>query len=322
MHLSNEKLVLQQSTFRASLRQVTYHAEESGYSVARLKVASASDLVTIVGNFPSITAGQTLRLTGFWREHPKYGQQFQVTHAQETKPATLTGLEKYLGSGLIKGVGPVQPNGSWPILAWRPLTIIEAAYRTPHRGCWHCPQTHHHDPIGLGSTEGDQRGHPASCRVTASPPPMPSRFIKQYGDEAIEVVSRNPYQLAADIYGIGFITADTIARNLGIAPDSDARYQAGILHILSQASEDGHCFLPKPELLEHVTQRLALPEFPVDPTRISTLLDHMAETEGTHHRVWLWRPRRPTGLLCSGVLLHGASSRHTSRLPLPELRLP
>ena len=102
---------------------------------------------------------------------------------------------------------------------------------------------------------------------------------------------RNPYQLAADIYGIGFITADTIARNIGIAPDSDARYQAGILYILSQASEDGHCFLPKPELLEQVTQRLALPEFPVDPTRISTLLDHMAEKKETHHRVWIRRPR-------------------------------
>ncbi len=85
------------------VERLTYHNEHSGYTVARLKVTSEKDLVTIVGHFPSITAGQTLRLTGFWRDHPKYGQQF----AQETKPATLTGLEKYLGSGLIKGVGPV-----------------------------------------------------------------------------------------------------------------------------------------------------------------------------------------------------------------------
>jgi exodeoxyribonuclease V alpha subunit len=91
------------------------------------------------------------------------------------------------------------------------------------------------------------------------------------------VVSTNPYQLASDIYGIGFITADTIARNLGIAPDSDARYQAGILYLLSQAGEDGHCFLPRAELVEEVTQHLALPDAPVDPTRIDTLLDKMAE---------------------------------------------
>src|SRR6266568_4261402 len=95
------------------------------------------------------------------------------------------------------------------------------------------------------------------------------KIYKQYGDQAIDVVSRNPYQLAADIYGIGFVTADTIARNIGIAPDSDFRYQAGILHVLSVAAEDGHCFLPEHELVERVVKRLALPELPVDPARIT-----------------------------------------------------
>src|SRR5205085_8365194 len=98
------------------------------------------------------------------------------------------------------------------------------------------------------------------------------KIYKQYGNEAIEIVSRNPYQLAADIYGIGFITADTIARNLGIAPDSDVRYQAGLLYLLSQAAEDGHCFVPEQKLVEEATKQLALPEFPVDPARISGLI--------------------------------------------------
>src|ERR1700753_4360235 len=89
------------------VERVTYHAEESGYTVARFKTPGSHDLVTIVGYFPAIQAGQTLRLSGSWREHPKFGPQFQVTQAQETKPATLTGMEKYLGSGLIKGIGPV-----------------------------------------------------------------------------------------------------------------------------------------------------------------------------------------------------------------------
>ena len=89
------------------MERVTYHAEDSGYTIARLKIPAAHELITIVGSFPAIHAGQTLRLTGYYREHAKYSQQFQVTSAQETKPATLTGLEKYLGSGLIKGIGPV-----------------------------------------------------------------------------------------------------------------------------------------------------------------------------------------------------------------------
>jgi len=103
------------------VERVTYHAEDSGYTVARLKVPSNSELVTIVGRFPSISAGQTLHVTGFWREHPKFGQQFQVLHAQETKPATLTGLEKYLGSGLIKGIGPVMAK-RMKMPALRPVT--------------------------------------------------------------------------------------------------------------------------------------------------------------------------------------------------------
>ncbi|MBD0347295.1 MAG: ATP-dependent RecD-like DNA helicase, partial [Coleofasciculus sp. Co-bin14] len=89
------------------VERLTYHSEESGYTVARLKREKASELTTIVGSFANIQAGQTLQLTGFWREHPHYGAQFQVTQYKETKPATLTGIEKYLGSGLIKGVGPV-----------------------------------------------------------------------------------------------------------------------------------------------------------------------------------------------------------------------
>ena len=104
------------------VERVTYHAEDSGYTVARLKVPSHSDLVTIVGRFPAISAGQTLRVTGFWREHPKFGQQFQILQAQETKPATLTGVEKYLGSGLIKGIGPVTARRIVAHFGLRPST--------------------------------------------------------------------------------------------------------------------------------------------------------------------------------------------------------
>ena len=207
------------------IERVTFHSEESGYTIARLKVPGARDLVTIVGRFPEIHAGQTLRLTGYYREHPKYGQQFQTLHAQETKPATLTGLEKYLGSGLIKGIGPMTAKRIVAHFGLDTLDIIEQA----------CSRLVEVPGIGKARVERIEsawaaqkaikevmvflQGHQVTTTYAV-------KIYKQYGDRAIEVVSKNPYQLAADIYGIGFITADTIARNLGIAPDSAQQLRA------------------------------------------------------------------------------------------------
>ncbi len=260
------------------VERVTFHSEESGYTVARLKVPSHADLVTIVGRFPAISAGQTLRVTGFSRDHPKFGQQFSVLDAQETKPATLTGIEKYLGSGLIKGIGPVTAKRIVAHFGLETLDTIEAQgerlIEVPGIGqkrvgmiqrAWAAQKAIKDVMVFL-------QGHSVSSTYAV-------KIYKQYGDAAIEVVSRNPYQLATDIYGIGFITADTIARNLGIAPDSDVRYQAGLLYLLSQAAEDGHCFVPAQKLVEEATKHLALPEFPVDQSRITALITHMAETK-------------------------------------------
>ncbi len=256
------------------IERVTYHADDSGYTVARLKVPNGRELITVVGRFPDIHAGQTLRLSGYFREHPKYGQQFMVVHSQETKPATLTGIEKYLGSGLIKGIGPMTAKRIVAYFRQDTLDIIEQD----------CARLIEVPGIAQKRVEMIERawaaqkaikevmvflqGHGVSTTYAV-------KIYKQYGDQAIEVVSKNPYQLAADIYGIGFITADTIARNIGIAPDSDFRYQAGILHILSQAADDGHCFLPEQGLVERTVRQLALPEHPVDPTRISLLIVQM-----------------------------------------------
>src|SRR5690242_4125242 len=118
-HLASEYL-------QGIIERVTYHADDSGYTVARLKAPRERDLITIVGRFPEIHAGQTFRLTGYYRDHPTYGLQFQVLHAQETKPATLTGLEKYLGSGLIKGIGPVTAKRIVAHFGEDSLEIIES----------------------------------------------------------------------------------------------------------------------------------------------------------------------------------------------------
>ncbi len=258
------------------VERVTYHAEDSGYTVARLKAPGERDLLTVVGRFPAIHAGQTLRLTGYWREHLKYGRQFQVTHAQETKPATVTGLEKYLGSGLIKGIGPVTARRIVAHFGLETLDIIEHACSRLSEvpgiaekrvamieQAWAAQQAIKEVMLFL-------RGHSVSTTYAV-------KIYKQYGDQAIQVVSHNPYQLATDIFGIGFVTTDTIARNIGIAPDSDFRYRAGMLHVLQQAAEEGHCFLPEQELIERVVKRLALPDSPVDSARIGELIAQMAQ---------------------------------------------
>ncbi|GAC1306420.1 MAG: ATP-dependent RecD-like DNA helicase [Ktedonobacteraceae bacterium] len=260
------------------VERVTYHADDSGYTVARLKSAHERDLITIVGRFPDIHAGQTLRLTGYWGEHPKFGQQFQVVHAQETKPATLTGLEKYLGSGLIKGIGPMTAKRIVAHFGVETLDVIEEhserlievpgiAHKRVEMitSAWAAQKTIKEVMLFL-------QGHGVSTTYAV-------KIFKHYGDQAIEVVSKNPYQLATDIYGIGFITADTIARNMGIAPESPFRSQAGITHVLNGAAEDGHCFLPQRELVERVVKQLALPEHPVEPARITELISQMAEAK-------------------------------------------
>ena len=287
------------------VERVTYHAEDSGYTVARLKAPGERDLITIVGRFPDIHAGQTLRLTGYWREHLKYGRQFQCLHAQETKPATLTGVEKYLGSGLIKGIGPVTARRIVAHFGLETLDIIEHACTrlievtgigekrvAMIERAWAAQQAIKEVMLFL-------RGHNVSTTYAV-------KIYKEYGDQAIDVVSKNPYQLATDIFGIGFVTADTIARNIGIAPDSDFRYQAGMLYVLQQAAEEGHCFLPEQELTERVVKRLALPDSPVDPVRIGELISQMAKEKTTYYATRLWRPRRPAPVLRAYVLLHGA----------------
>lgn len=254
------------------VERVTFHSEVSGYTVLRFNMPGERELVTVIGSFPEIHAGQTLCLTGYYREHPKYGRQFQCLHAQETKPATLTGLEKYLGSGLIKGIGPVTAKRIVKHFGLETLEIIEQS----------CSRLIEVPGIGERRVEMIERAwatqkaikdvmlflrdHDVSTVYAV-------KIYKQYGDQAIEIVSKNPYQLATDIYGIEFITADTIARKLGIAPDSDFRYQAGLLYVLGQAGEEGHCFLPLKKLVEHSMKRLALPDAPVDPAHIEELIE-------------------------------------------------
>ena len=180
------------------VERLTYHSSESGYSVARFKSPGNRDLLTIVGSFPNIQAGQTLKLTGAWREHPKFGQQFQVTQYQETKPATITGIEKYLGSGLIKGVGPVTAKRIVAHFGFDTLDIIEYSIERLKevpgiakkrvkmiQEAWDKQKAIKEVMVFL-------QGHRVSTTYAV-------KIYKHYGDESIVTVTNNPYLLATDI---------------------------------------------------------------------------------------------------------------------------
>ncbi len=258
------------------VERLTFHSDQSGYTVARLKAPRTSELITIVGNFAQIQPGQTLHLEGNWREHPKYGQQFEVQRYRETKPATLTGIEKYLGSGLIEGVGPVTAKRIVAHFGLETLDIIENQIERLSE----VPGIAQKRIQQIQTAWASQRAikdvmlflqsHGISTTYAV-------KIYKQYGDAAIETVAQNPYQLAAEVYGIGFVIADAIARSLGIDPGSEYRYRSGVLQVLREAADDGHCFLPQPELVQRTVKRLSLGEHQPDPERLTALTTQMAQ---------------------------------------------
>ncbi|MHC5597785.1 MAG: SF1B family DNA helicase RecD2 [Nostoc sp.] len=268
----------QHETITGVVERLTFYSAESGYTVARLTRPRSTELTTIVGSFANIQPGQTLQLTGFWRDHPQFGPQFQVVNYKETKPATLTGIEKYLGSGLIKGVGPVTAKRIVAHFGLETLDIIENQIErlievqgiakkriTLIKNAWETQKAIKEVMVFL-------QGHGVSTTYAV-------KIYKQYKDEAIATVTKNPYQLAADIYGIGFLTADKIARNIGIAPDSEFRYRAGIIHCLSEAGEDGHCYLPQSELIESVIKLLTTESHQPTEEAIAQIIKDMALTD-------------------------------------------
>ncbi len=266
------------SSLTGVIERITFHSSESGYTVARLNTGNVKQLITIVGSFANIQAGQTLQLQGQWREHPQYGSQFQVVHYKETKPATLTGIEKYLGSGLIKGVGPVTAKRIVKHFGLDTLDIIEhqidrlsevtgiATKRIAMiQRTWAEQKSIKDVMIFLQS-------HGVSTTYAV-------KIYKQYGEGAISTVTTNPYQLASDIFGIGFLTADQIARNVGVSPWSKFRYRAGVLHVLDKASEDGHCYLPEKNIVPFTKELLTTEEQVAEETSIISILSEMVREE-------------------------------------------
>ncbi len=241
------------------LERITYYNEENDFVVAKLQEKGKRELTTIVGNVTAINPGESLKLTGRWVHNKKFGEQFQVENYEITVPATVHGIMKYLGSGLIKGVGPVMAERIVKKFALETLEVIEkkserlsevegigAKRIAMITKAWEEQKEIKEIMIFL-------QGHGVSASYSA-------KIYKQYGNQSIEIVRDNPYRLAQDIYGIGFITADKIAQNLGIDRNSLIRAKAGLIYVLNQLAGDGHVYYPEANLIRKAKEILDVDE--------------------------------------------------------------
>src|SRR6516225_9116093 len=258
------------------LERVTFANPETGYTIARIGPArgGASELVTAVGPLLGAQVGESLRMRGRWTSHPRYGKQFEVASYTTVLPATVQGIQRYLGSGLIKGIGPVMAERMvkhfgvdiMHIIDDTPQRLIEVDGLGPKRTAMITAAWAEQKAIKEVMVFLQGVGVSTSLAV---------RISKKYGDEAISVVRDEPYRLAADVWGIGFKTADTIAAAVGIARDSPERIKAGLAYTLSEAADEGHCYLPAPNLMADAATILEVPAELITPC-----LDELAAAEG------------------------------------------
>lgn len=247
------------SVLEAVLERITFQAEDTGYTIARVATArSGSELLTVVGPLLGAQVGESLRLSGRWGSHPRYGRQFEVWSYTTVLPATVQGIQRYLGSGLIKGIGPKMAERIVDHFGLDTLEVIESS---PER-LVEVPGLGPKRTKLIGAAWEEQKiikevmiflqGVGVSTSIAV-------RIFKQYGDTSIDVVRAQPYRLADDVWGIGFKTADTIAQAVGIPHDSPERVKAGLRYTLSQAADDGHCYLPAPNLIGDAVKILEVP---------------------------------------------------------------
>ncbi|MFC9581746.1 ATP-dependent RecD-like DNA helicase [Streptomyces yangpuensis] len=249
MATDGARAAVQLAVVEGVLERITYANEESGYTVARVDTGRGSgDLLTVVGSLLGAQPGESLRMEGRWGSHPQYGKQFTVENYRTVLPATIQGIRRYLGSGLIKGIGPriadriVEHFGTdtLDVIEAEPKRLVEVPGLGPKRtkligAAWEEQKAIKEVMVFL-------QGVGVSTSIAV-------RIYKKYGDASISVVNNQPYRLAADVWGIGFLTADRIAQAVGIPHDSPERVKAGLQYALSQSTDQGHCFLPEEKLI-------------------------------------------------------------------------
>lgn len=283
---------------QGNLERIIYTNEENHYTVAELAVEEASVAgghpakgagkhVTIVGNLPSVQCGETLRLEGQWVHHPQFGSQFKIVRYESILPSTVSGLKKYLGSGLIRGIGPAFAERIVKHFGKDTLEVIDQfsgrLKEVPGIGRERAGR------IRLAWLEQKAvRDIMIFLQSYGITPSQAAKIYKTYGDKSMEAVRDNPYRLARDIYGIGFRTADQIARNLGIPSDSAKRIQAGILHQLETFLAEGHTAYPH-ELLTRAAAAdlLGVDEGPVERQVLQMAHDGTLHIEAQESLVYL-----------------------------------
>lgn len=241
-----------------SIEHFTFRNEDNGYAVARFQPTDKRYTITVVGTLAGVHIGESLTIRGVWTTHPEYGRQFEVRDYTVKLPATIEGIRKYLASGLIKGIGPVMAGRIVDQFGKDTLDIIE-------EDIGRLKEVH---GIGkkrvkkIASAWEEQKqikeimiflqAHDVSTSLSI-------KIYKEYENEAIQVLRTDPYRLAKDIFGIGFKTADKIARKLGLPPDSPERIQAGLTYALGTFSDDGHCYATREQLVEEASGLLEVP---------------------------------------------------------------
>lgn len=252
--------------------ETVFRNEENGYTV--LVVKAGKSRVSAVGIMPPIAVGEKLRITGDWTEHPVYGRQIKVQSIEIEKPTTLSGIEKYLSSGMIRGIGPA--TAKLLIRAFGEETL-DVLYSQPEKLL---------DVPGIGqkraqmiqesyAEQAQQREAMVFLQSYGVTPALAVKIYKRYGENVRQVITRNPYRLVEDVEGIGFKTADRIAASLGIEQSSEYRLSAGVKYTLSEATAGaGHCYLPRPELALAARRLLGSDADSIDRTIDSLILSH------------------------------------------------
>ncbi len=266
-----------------SIERITFYNPENGYSVVRLRpeqlyvvargAVSRDGLVTVTGNLPELSPGEQVRLQGRWLNHAKHGLQFQVEFCEQTMPATVAGIRRYLGSGLIKGIGPRLAERIVKAFGARTLEVIE---RNPER----LREVQDIGPKRSGqiAKAWEEQKHVKEIMLFLHSHGVSTnlaiKIYKQYGDGALGVVKTDPYRLARDIYGVGFKTADKIAQALGLPTDHPSRVEAGVIYALNEMSDDGHVYSPREVLAERATELLG-----VSPDLIPEALERLSRDD-------------------------------------------
>ncbi len=307
---------------RGVVERITYQNPETGFTVARLAAerrdahaAHADDdrLVSLVGTLPDLQPGEAIVANGWWKNDPKHGWQFQAIEYRTTLPATLQGMKRYLGSGLVKGIGSVMAGrivdafgeSTFDVIDERVDRLTEVAGIGPIRA------------ERIAATWDEQRhirevmtalqGYGVSTSLAV-------RIYKKFGNDSARVIAHEPYRLAREVWGIGFKTADKIAQAVGIAPDAPERLEAGVLHALGQAGDEGHTLLPESQLTTSATELLA-----AEPGGITAATSALVGTgelvaatvAGQEERLMALAPlaRAESGLASRLQVLHAATGR-------------